>query len=213
MAKTPTNTRAPVTQRGAELLALIAAAPNGSLMLTQEEGLDAVNSGFAVVDTNNTEGDTAAVSLTDAGRAALTGSGGSASKFAIRNDIPMPAAATQRRGRQSSYPFDMLDVNGSFHVPLAAGENAEKLTSKLASSISGARARYTTETGETRSVEVNVYERDENGKIVVGDDGKRVISGKETVNRPVKTNGRDFKLAVVGADDPDGAGVRIWRTL
>lgn len=215
MAKAPATPaeRAPVTARGTELLALIAGAPNGILMLTQEEGLDAVNSGYAVVDTTNTEGNTAAVSLTDAGRAALSGSGGSATKFAIRNDIPMPETASQRRGRQSSYPFDMLDLNGSFHVPLAAGENADKLASRMQSSVSGARARFATETGESRAVTVNDYQKDAEGKFVKDADGKRIVTGTREIQRPVKTNTRDFKLAVVGADDPDGVGVRIWRTL
>lgn len=210
MAKAPT--RAPVTQRGTELLALIAGAPNGALMLTQEEGLDAVNSGYAVVDTSKVEGNLASVSLTDAGRAALSGSGGSATKFAIRNDIPMPETVSARRGRQSSYPFDMLDVNGSFHVPLGSG-NIDKLTAKLNSSISGARARFTTETGETKAVTVREYQRNDDGSFAKDAEGKRIVIGEREEQRPVKAIGRDFKLAAVGADDPDGEGVRIWRTV
>jgi hypothetical protein len=62
--------RQPVTARGADLLAMIADAGDAGLMLTMEEGLDAVNAGHAVVDTATTgEGGTAKVTLTDAGRA------------------------------------------------------------------------------------------------------------------------------------------------
>ncbi len=212
MAKTPTPaTRTAVAQRGTELLALIAAAGDNGLMLTQAEGLDAINSGFAVVDTSVVENDTAKVTLTDAGRAALSGSGGAASKYAVRTDVPMPEAASQRRGRQSSYPFETMDVNASFHVPLN-GENADKLAGKLNSSISGARARFASETGEQRLVTVRDYQLGEDGKPVKGEDGKRIVTGERQESRPVKAPTRDFKLAVVGADDPDGAGVRVWRT-
>ena len=99
-------------------IATIAAAPNGILMMTQDEGKALVDAGLAVVDTANVEGDKAAVSLTDAGKthapevAASTG----ASKFEIYDGIEIPA--TTRRGRESGYPFDKLEVGQSFHVPV-----------------------------------------------------------------------------------------------
>ena len=213
MAKTPTATaRVAVTARGAELLALISAAGAAGLMLTQEEGLDAVNSGHAVVDAGTTEGNTAKVTLTDAGTAALTSNGGASAKFAIDTDVPMPEATSQRRGRQSSYPFDDLGVNASFHVAPVGGETVEALAKRMQSSVSGARGRFTTETGETKAVNVKTYQLDEDGKPVKGEDGKKIETGVSVVNRPVKAVGRDFKLGIVDASDPRGAGVRIWRT-
>lgn len=213
MARTPTTTaRVAVEQRGLELLSLIAAAGASGLMLTQAEGLDAINSGHAVVDTTVVENDTAKVTLTEAGQAALTASGGTASKYAVRTDVPLPETANQRRGRQSSYPFETMDVNASFHVAVPAGEKAETLLSRLQSSISGARARFSADTGETRLVNVNDYQLDADGKRVKGADGKAVITSTRQESRPVKASTRDFKALAVDAGDPDGAGVRVWRT-
>ena len=212
-AATETNERQPVSQRGVELLALIAAAQDdgeGYLMLTQEEGLDAVNAGYAVVDTSNAVGNTAAVTLTDAGRAALTGSGGSASKYAIDDGFVIPEGAA-RRGRTSAYPFEMLDNGQSFHIPLKAGENAEKVLARIQSSISSARARFAVESGDTETVTVREYQRDENGKFVKDENGKRIVIGTSEVTRPVKTFTRDFKAIAVGEEDARGPGVRVGR--
>lgn len=211
MAKTPTPaTREPIAARGQELLALIAGAEGGVLMLTQVEGAEAVNAGYAVVDTSRVEGDTAAVSLTDAGRAALTGSGGSATKYEIESGVEMPTEK-QRRGRTGGYPFDMLEVGQSFHV--AKDKENSDPASRLASSVSGARARYSIETGETETVSVNQFQRTENGKSFAKDaEGKRIVIGQEIVTRAKKTVVRDFMVKAVGANDPKGEGARVWRT-
>jgi len=211
MNKKTSPAREPVTARGADLMAMIAEGGDNGLMLTQEEGLDLVNSGYATVDTAVTEGNTAKVTLTDAGRAALAGSGNVATAYEIEDNVPIPTS-TARRGRTGGYPFENLGVNQSFHVPAKDGETAEKVAARLQSSVSGARARFAEDTGETETVTVNVYQKDDNGNFVKGEDGKRVVASTSTVERPKKTVTRDFTVKAVGADDPKGAGARVWRT-
>jgi hypothetical protein len=211
MAKGDKNTasteRQPVTARGSELLALIAGAGAAGLMLTQEEGMDAVNAGHATVDTTVTEGNTAKVTLTDAGRDALTSTGGgSATKFEIKDGFVAPEAGA-RRGRQSAYPFDMLEVGQYFDVAPANGETNEKVISRLQSSVSGARARYAEETGETRNVKVRDYQQNADGSFAKDAEGKRIVTAERTESRPVKVATRDFKVI----PNPDGPGARVGR--
>jgi hypothetical protein len=202
--------RNPISVRGIELLALIAGAEGGSLMLTQDEGAEAVKAGFATVDTATTDGDTAAVSLTDAGRAALTGNGGVATKFEIEDNVPLPTGTSgNRRGRVAQYPFAMLEVGQSFHVPKT--EANPDPANRLASSVTGARDQFAVATGENKDVVVTEYQRGEDGKYVKDAEGKRIATGTRTESRPVKTLVRDFKVASVGADDPKGEGARVWR--
>ena len=205
------NERQPVTARGADLLAMIAEAGDNGLMLTQEEGLDAVNAGHATVDTSVTEGNTAKVTLTDAGRAALSGSGNVSTGFEIEDGIEMPTS-TARRGRQGGYPFENLNVGQSFHVAAKAGEDAAAVAARLQSSVSGARARFAEETGETENVVRKTYQKNEDGSFAKDADGKRIVSGEETVSRPKTRLTRDFKVMAVDANDPKGVGARVWRT-
>jgi hypothetical protein len=208
MAKAPTHARAPVTARGAALLALIAGAGDTGLMLTQEEGLDAVNAGYATVDTSVVSGDTAKVTLTPAGHAALTGTANaSPTKIEVDTDVEMPEIKA-RRGRQSSYPFDLLDVNHSFHV---AGD-PEKIAAKLQSSVASARGKYAVDSEETRELTQREYHKDENGKHILDAEGNKTIKSENVVTRAKRIPTRDFKVLPVGANDPKGPGARVWRT-
>jgi hypothetical protein len=218
-------TRAAVTARGVALLALIAASTSpaeGVLMLTQDEGAEAVAAGFASVDGSIVENDTAAVSLTDAGKAALASDGATATAvaasngFEIDSDVPMPTASGERRSRSGGYPFEALPVGGSFHVKMegSKAKSMDDLLNRLSSSVSGARTKFSEETGETETVEVRAYEKTEDGKDFVKDDaGKRVIKSRTSVERPKLKVVRDFKAAIVDDKDPKGAGVRVWRTV
>lgn len=223
MAKAPTSTRAAVTERGAALLALIAASTDpsaGVLMLTQDEGAEAVNAGHAIVDTTNVSGNLAAVSLTDAGKAALATVNGEGTeavedgeatgkRFDIDDGVPMPTD-TARRGRSGGYPFDKLNVGQSFHVAKTA-DNTDPAT-RLASSVSGARAAFAEPDGDkTKVVNVKTYKRGDDGEFVKVD-GKRVIETETEETRPVMKLTRDFIVKTVGKDDPKGEGARVWRT-
>lgn len=220
------NERAAVEARGIALLALIAGAEAGYLMLTQEEGLDAVNAGHATVDQSITDGDTAAVRLTDAGRAALTadqGGGGNGNQagaggatngdFVIEDAVPIPARSS--RGRSGGYPFDALNVGQSFHVPLGSDDKEPAdVAARLQSSVSGARARYAVPVpGEMVSVTVKTYERTPDGKAYAkGPDGKRIVKTSVTEQRQKTKATRDFTVKAVDASDPRGVGARVWRT-
>jgi hypothetical protein len=74
---------------------------------------------------------------TDAGKA---GSGKQTVTFAVaKNVVPLPPAPERKTpvggGREELYPFAGLEVGGSFFVPGKTAKN-------LASTVSGARARY-----------------------------------------------------------------------
>ncbi len=216
MAKAPT-VRVAVTARGVELLALIAGSEGGVMMLTQDEGAEAVAAGFATVNTAVVEGDTAAVSLTDAGKAELAKVEAPAkvkpvaakATFDIDDAVAMPAGAV-RKSRESGYPFDKLAVGQSFHV--AATDATPDPVTKLQSSVSGARTKYSEKTGETETVTVKTYERNADGKGFVKLDGKRVVVGESTVTRDKLKVTRDFTVKAVDATDPRGPGARVWRT-
>lgn len=211
MAKAPTPIRAAVTARGLELLALIAASEAGFLMLTQDEGAEAVAAGDALIDPSiAAEGETAAVRLTEAGAAKLAASAPPATVPGIEldTDVPMPGGR-QRKGRSSVYPFDKMEVGNSFHVAKTADN--ENPADRLASSVSGARAKYSVPTGETEIVKVKVYAKGADGKFLKGPDGKRVVSGETTKERPKMTVTRDFAVYTVDASDPKGEGARVFR--
>jgi hypothetical protein len=202
--------RQPVTARGAELMAMIANAGDDGLMLTQDEGLDLVNSGYAQVDTSVTDGDTAKVTLTESGKAALGASGNSATSYEIEDNVPIPTN-TARRGRTGGYPFEQLQLNQSFHVAVKADEQPADVAARLQSSVSGARARFSEPTGAQETVERKVYQRNADGSFVKDAEGKRVVASTEQVTRPVTRPTREFTVKAVGADDPKGPGARVWR--
>lgn len=219
----PTPARTAVTARGIPLLALIAAAEAGVLMLTQDEGAEAVNAGHASVDASIVEGDTAAVSLTDAGRAALAaasekvedktgGNTAASSTFGIDADIPMPGNNTGRRARSGGYPFEALEVGNSFHVAKPGDATLDELLTRISSSVSGARARFSVEIpGETETVKVKTYKKGDDNKFVKDGAGKRVVATETEETRPKTKLTRDFFAAKVDGNDPKGEGVRIWR--
>lgn len=207
------NGRTAVTARGAALLGLINDAGENGLMLTQAEGLDAINAGFAVVDTSVVEGDTAKLTLTDAGRAALSPSPAATSSYEIEDNVEIPAASKTRRARSGGYPFEALGVGQSFHVAGKDGEAAEKVAARMQSSVSGARAKFAEDTGETETVLVKVYARDEAGAFIKDENGKRVVASQTETSRPKTKATREFTVKAVGSDDPKGPGARIWRTV
>lgn len=195
---------AKITAKMTKLLVAIAASDAGFLMLSQAEGAEIVNAGLAVVDTSNVEGDKAAVSLTDAGRAALPAEDAAAKPaggYEIRSGFTPPER--QRRGREGGYPFDKLEVGQAFFVP---GSDTKALVARLQSSVSGARAKYAVETGETETVTVKEYQRVEGGNGFAKDaEGKRIVTGERTETRPKMAITRDFAIKEV-----DG-GVEVGR--
>ena len=202
----------------------IANAPNGFLLMTEAEGADIVNAGLATVDAGNIQGDKAPVVLTEAGKklaaenqtapvetapVAAVAVNAKSSGFEIDDGVEMPTDS-KRRGRETGYPFDKLEIGQSFHVPTTS-DNTDP-ASRLASSVSGARLRFSEPTGATETVEVKTYVRHESGKGFAKDaDGKRIVESTKTEERPVLRMTRDFAVKAVGPNDPKGEGARVWR--
>jgi hypothetical protein len=228
MAKAPKQMQAALT--GTALLAAIAASETGYLMLTQAEATEGMNAGHLELKPGvAAEGDKAAVTLTDAGFAAFqasehgdnarAGSADSApassassasSGYEIETGIAIPTGTASRRGRQSGYPFDKLEVGQSFHVAKSA-DNTDP-AARLASSVSGANAKYAEPTGEKKSVTVKNYAKGEDGKFLKDAEGKRIVESETTEERDVTRFTRTFVVKAVGAEDPKGEGARVWRT-
>lgn len=206
--------RKAVTARGDALLKLLAEAGEKGLMLTQAEAHMAIKAGHAVVDTSVNDGDTAKVTITEAGKAKLA----PAAKIEIDDAVPMPEAKKPGGGpRGSKYPFDALNVGQSFHVA-ATEENPDPVTA-LASSLTGARRKYQEQvfnedgSPKVETVKVKTYATDANGKRIKGEDGHWVVTGEATEPRNVTKQTRDFIAVAVGADDPRGKGARVFRKL
>jgi hypothetical protein len=191
----------------------------GGLYLTQSEGSDIVASGFAKVDFTNTEGDRALVLLTEKGAALFNKSSNVADTSTktestnkmdnIRNDIPVPVKAPRKAGRQGSkYDFDKLEVGGSFHVSNSGNKTSAETLKAIASSMTGAKRKFAEADGE-ETVTVKTYQKDAKGKRAK----PLVVTGTETVTRPKLKDTRNFVAAAVDATDPDGEGVRVWRSV
>lgn len=215
---TPAAGRAAVTLTGIALLQAIANSENGYLMLTQAEGSGIVSEGLAEVDTSIVDGDTAAVKLTEAGKAKVAEGGDTANtstSFEIDDGVPLPTG-TKRRGRESGYPFDKLQIGQSFHVAptMKDGklETPAEVVLRLSSSTSAARTKYLEEIpGQTEEYTKRTYKKDANGKFEKTADGKRILEKEEKATRPATKLTRDFMVKEVGEDDPKGPGARCWR--
>jgi hypothetical protein len=212
----------PVLARGFALLKLISEAPEKYLLLTELEGREIVDNGFASLDRSIQAGGASAVRLTDKGVATVNAQ--TATRAArstttvsanVRSDIPAPG---KRKGgkKGSKYPFDTIEVGSSFHIP-ATLENTDPLYS-VASSLTFARAKFsvpvideTTGVPVLETVNVKTYEKDDAGKIVKDAEGHRVVASEASVTRPKMKLTKDFTAAAVDASDPDGVGARVWR--
>lgn len=209
------------------LLAAVAASESGSLLLTQAEASEGMTAGhLELVPGGAVEGDRAAVKLTDAGFAAFQasehgdgkgnaetaadGASSASTGYEIEDAVAIPSGASSRRGRQSGYPFDKLAVGQSFHVA-KSDENTDP-AARLASSVSGANAKYAEPTGEKKSVKVKTYQTDADGKFVKDAEGKRIVTGETTEERDVTKFTRTFIVKTVDGTDPKGEGARVWRT-
>jgi len=217
---------------GAALLAAVANSENGELFMTQEQAAEAMAAGHLIADESRVEGNRAPVKLTDAGFAAFQASSeGDAGQAAARaNEAPKPSAAItvdkgiappsgvsmKRGGRSGGYPFDELELpegaqyGDSFHVAPTA--KMPDPAASLASTVSGARAKYAEETGETKVVKKPVYQMEADGVTFSKDgEGKRIKTGDKDVTVPVMRLTRDFIVRPVDASDPKGVGARVWR--
>lgn len=215
--------RKAITATGTALLALVAAAANGVLMLTQAEGAEQVAAGNLEL-TGNTDGDLAEVRLTDAGRAALAAAGGdnggaaSTPSYELESGIPLPEKRSRRSNgnRESQYPFAKMEVGQSFHIPKT--EDNKNPADRIAPTITRLRAQAakpvfeadgTTPVMET--VKQITYQLDDKGKRVKNAEGGFIKTGEVMVQRQKTAPAVDYLVQTVGAEDPKGEGARIWR--
>lgn len=209
------DTREPVTVRGLDLLKLIEAT--GGAYLTQDEGKEAVDAGNAIVNMDNAQGNTAFVTLTEAGKALLADAASESKPVFEIDDYVPPMPEKKRRGKGGSkYPFDALKVGQSFHVPVTA--NMPNPVSAIASSLTGARRKYEVPMLDANgkpvfeTVTVKTYAKDTNGKRIKGADGKFVVSGETSISREKMVQTRDFQIFEADKADPRGPGARVVRT-
>lgn len=134
-------------------------------------------------------------------------------KPAIDTNVALPAIVRRggfkKKEGAEKWPFDELTVNASFHVAPVEGKDMARV---MAAAVSNANAKYSVKTGETETVEVETYQVDDKGKRVKVN-GHFVKTGKKSVTRDKTKKERDYVLRSVGADDPRGAGIRVFRTL
>lgn len=138
--------------------------------------------------TNNTVTDTN-TATTDTATAAAP------AKFGIISNAGAVFAAGRTRKAATMYDFDAMNVGDIIFVPNS--EDKPDAAKSLASTISSANKRFSTDTGETEQVEVKVYQTGEDGKRVKGEDGKLVVTGTKTETRPVLKPGKTFAVKPV----------------
>jgi hypothetical protein len=200
-------------------LAAIKAAGSNPYYMTAAEGMELANKGHIVVNPNDcspTNPQAFRVMLTSAGEAALAASTGAA-RFAIRSDIAVPVIkrgnpALKRGPRVPIYPFDLLEVGQSFHVPVTP-EDAEpwkKIASSTNAANAKALAKVVPEVMETKSI--RKLSKDAEGKPILDAEGKKVYTETQ-VTEPKTYATKKFKCCKVGATDPDGVGCRVFRVL
>lgn len=175
-----------------------AAGSNG--WVNQADGKPLLDAGLILVDTqtpNPANDQERAAKATDAGVKWLEANNKPAAAPAapsvfgiIANAVPPPSkrgSGLRNGGAPKKYPFDQLELNQSFFVPVSA-ELPDPLKT-LGSTISAANNRYAEPTGETKKAKRAVKGPD--GKATKGTDGKIM---KEFTDVPVYKYSRKFQI-------------------
>lgn len=219
--KTPS--RPPITERGVDLLKTL--YQEGGLYLTQEEGQDIVQNGFAqVLDWNNKDGyGNVRVTISELGLSQLgiNSKGNSMdtntkAKFAVSDYCP-PVEKKARGARSGSmYPFDALNVGQSFHVPATA--KMPDPVKSVSSAVVVANRRFSVGAVDANgnpvmeTVKEKTYQKGADGKRAKDAEGKLILESVCTVEKQKLKQTRNFVVQAALADDPAGAGARVIRT-
>lgn len=173
------------------LAAIVAAGVNGTYA-PLDSVKEHVKNGFAEVNEEIVdENGNVAVRATAAGIAEVSSKNAAASTakpvvvsgFEIESDVPVPTGSGRGRTKTELYPFDKLEIGQSFFV--ANSEEKPDIAKSLASTVSGATARY--------AVEVP-------GKFKLNRKGEEVPATEAT---------RKFIVRAASKDGVDGA--RVFR--
>lgn len=62
-------------------------------------------------------------------------------EFIVRNDVPMPTRKKRTKKRTLKYPFEMLEVGDSFHIPAVDGD-VEKALRRASGSAHNAKKYF-----------------------------------------------------------------------
>jgi len=135
------------------------------------------------------------------------------SQFPISADVPVPVKIKRESSpKTSKYPFDLLEINQSFHVPVS--DECPEPWKTVASNVGAANRRYEEPdpSGEIVATTRRKLVKDADGKPVKGADNKRVYEVIST-QEPKKIQTRKFIGRRVDTDDPNGPGCRVFRIL
>lgn len=193
--------------------AMIADANAPFHMATSKEVKNLVDNGLAETNTDIADGDKFAVRATEKGvaenDAAKQGTNQMPDTEATTAPtgfevIQLSAPLTKKRTRRASatYPFETMEVNGIFFV--AATANKENPAKSMASTVSSANKRFSTKTGETKTVTVKTYQLDADGKRAKDAAGKLIPTGTETKTVDVLAPGKTFEVFPVEAGEDLG---------
>jgi hypothetical protein len=203
------------------LAVIIAAMANDDApfhFATVAEVKNLVDNDMVEVNTEITDGDKVAVRATEKGMAeapkpategtnnvtdAATATNSNPNKFAIITGVAASFPTGRTRKASSMYDFDAMNVGDMIFVPNS--EDKPDAAKSLASTISSANARFATPTGEKKEVTLKVYQTDENGKRVKGEDGKLIVIGEKKEMRDVTTPGKTFAVKPVEGGKAYGA--------
>lgn len=208
------------------LQAIKAAGPNPFYM-TPAEGQDLASRGLiAVHEANPMNPNQFRVTLTPAGEAEFLKTQGSTAvkskpTFEIESGFPIPTVKRggfpegMQRNRESSYPFDKMEIGQSFHVAVTADE--QEPWKKLASSVNAANKRNEIQYIDPSNGQpvpeiktVKKLQKDASGKVVLDANGKKVsVATQEQGFKMVPT--KKFRAFKVGDTDPKGPGCRVFR--
>ena len=191
-----------------------ATASNGHGYANAEDGQPLREAGYIEVNTNipnPTNTGEVAAKITEAGLKYLAGLGGagtapqasgaiagaapSGAKGVLVSNFVAPAA--KRRGNAagagapSKYPFDKLEVNGSFFVGNSEVEKGDAFKT-MSATVSSTNRRNSEETGET--VQVTRAKRGDDKKPVLNADGSKVM---ETLTQKKRKALKHYKIVAV----------------
>lgn len=196
-----------------ELLGMIAAASavNQFYFVTQAEGQPLLDQGLIEVDTSKIENGKAASRITPAGVNLLNGGGtmsnvateATSSPYGVIKGAALPpskrGSGLKGGGAPKQYPFDTMEVNDSFFVPVS--EKHENPVKTLGSTVSSANLRFAEKTGEKV---VTRNKRGKKNKLVLDASGNPI---PEQVTVPVYKYTRRFSIRPVEAGKQYGEWV------
>lgn len=106
--------------------------------------------------------------------------------YKIRRDIPV--TAIKKKGRKTEkYPFSLMSIGDSFHVPIS--DDMPEPGKTLQTTVSSATSRFKIPDTD------GAVTKNRNGEIV-----------------PIMVETKKFTLRTVDSTDPDGPGARVYRT-